>query len=259
MFKAPVNITMADIQEIFKNKQYGKLPDPDRDYLWLYYPNLKNVRHQQAVSPKPASKRRDSRSSVRSKNSAGSFNTRSVESTLRFNFVKNAPEVVETSLKFEKGAKRARDLIEALLFEDHGQALLFSWQTVGKTSVHKENAYKELAVHARSYQERKVHLDQIQQKLKYLIDEGAPLLMENDAFVSFFHMVQNEIRMNGKDKVVKLVNYALDGHIGSLKKENQETSIVSVGGNKDNKQNQFRVTDKDPKLNWKRRQPLLGS
>ena len=154
--------------------------------------------------------------------------------------------------RFERGSRRARDLMDLLMFSDHSQALEFSWQTVGKKPENRESAYKELSEHLKYYNDKRVHQARIQQKLKHLIQAGAPLLMDNDTYVSFYHMVQNEIKMNGKEKVVHLVDYALDGHIGSLQKDNQKETSISGGDTPKIKGNNFfRIIDRSAKLKRK--------
>ena len=57
------------------------------------------------------------------------------------------------------------------------------------------------------------------QKLQFLVAEDCLLIVGDENYNSFYNMVQNEVKLNGKEKMLKLLNSLLDQNIRQIKKK----------------------------------------
>lgn len=124
--------------------------------------------------------------------------------------------MVNENKTLEKAMHRLRGLMELISFTHLSEASDFSWVVLGKQSTSQANGYSDFANQLKSYSELQLQKTQIQSKLKYLLQKRSSLLMDTECYANFYHMVLNEIKTNGKDKIIKLVNNALDSYVSSI-------------------------------------------
>ena len=206
-FKAPESISVEDLQKILKAKEYYKLPDPQKDFVWLFHPFLNNDNVPSAKKNKTGS--------VRDSPSISGM-TRSVDSQMRFEFIPESKAQVDINRRHEKGSRRIRELLDVISFDSNRYATEFSWICNGRTDISYPEIYKAFGKQCKMYKEKTVFFELIQEKLRYLLRHQSPLLVDNDTYISFYHMVLNEIKLNGREKLLKLISNSLDNYVNSI-------------------------------------------
>lgn len=215
----PEKITLGELKEIFRKKDYNALPDPQKDFVWIFHPYLNQDR-----SPSPKF-----RGSIRASSISESNRSKSLDSMQKFNYLPEHTIMVKEQVKMEKSLGRIRDLIELISFNHLSEASDFSWISAGKLGRHKIEAYKDFNLQIAAYKEIQTQRDQIRFKLQYLMKENSPLLTENDIYTNFYLMVLNEIKTHGRDKICKLVNNALDTYVNQILHDKIEEVSVEEG------------------------------
>ena len=206
-FKAPESISVEELQKILKAKEYYKLPDPHKDLVWLFHPFLNK---DNVPSPK-----RNKTGSIRGSPSISGM-TRSVDSHLQLEFIPESKAQADINRRHEKGSKRIRELMDAISFDSNRYATEFSWMCNGRTDISYPEIYKAFGKQCKLYKEKTVYFELIQEKLRYLLRHQSPLLVDKDTYISFYHMVLNEIKLNGREKLLKLISNSLDNYVNSI-------------------------------------------
>jgi len=225
MFKPPIRMTIEQAEEILDRKDLNALPDPQRDFVWIYHPLLL-VKDKAYNGLKAAFKGKIVRQG------GASVSSKSNASSKKYSFIPESKTSLANQKKLEKGAKKVRDLLDLLDFEENSKAYQFSWLKSGlPPNTDFTLSYADYSKNIKEYKERKLLQRFIQQKLKYLIQEDSPVIAEAENFNNFYHMVQNEIKMNGKEKITRIFNTLLDSNIKLLR----QSQIRSVSEKRNSK------------------------
>ena len=185
------------------------LPDPAKDYVWVYYPSLKKERA--AIR---------NRSKIKSKLSGQQNSNRSSSNSKKYSFIKEDFQGKNNSItKVHKFAGRIREVLDLLYVPDNQEAYQFNWLKTGQPSSANTNCYLDYSRRLKEYRDNADLQKLVCQKLQFLVAEDCLLIVGDENYNSFYNMVQNEVKLNGKEKMLKLLNSLLDQNIRQIKKK----------------------------------------
>lgn len=190
------------------------MPDPQRDYVWVRLPPRPKAKLQprstvfQKIN-KAAEKLAPNRGKDKDRESVISGDSLQ----RRNNFLQESPGVELLRKKMETGANRIKDLLDLLRLDDKPEVYNFAWMKTGVGDRNNHDCYRSFSADMNAIRERRNLKVVIKQKLKYLLMEDSPLICDNENYSNFYYMVQNEIKMNGPDKISRVFNQLLDTNL----------------------------------------------
>ena len=213
-FKTPEKLTFGDLEQAVHQQEFTGLPDPQRDYVWVRLPPKPKAKSQprgtifQKIN-KAAEKLAPTRGKDKDRESVISGD--SIQR--RNNFLQESPGVELMRKKMEVGANRIKDLLDLLKLDDKPEVHNFAWMKTGVGDRNNHDCYCSFSADMNAIRERRTLKVVIKQKLKYLLMEDSPLICDNENFSNFYYMVQNEIKMNGPEKISRVFNQLLDTNL----------------------------------------------
>ena len=219
LYRPPIRISLSDAESLIQNKNFTTFPDPNKDYVWVYHSNMK--REKQSIRNKSKLK-----SKLKSGNQASNVSS---SYSRRYSFIKDEGRQANNSVfKIPKYSSRIRDILELLNIPDNPEVYQLFWLKTGEQKSFNKHCYIEFSKQLKDYYSNIEMQNSIKEKLKFLVNEGCGLLVNDENYNSFFNMVQNEVKLNGKEKMLKLFNNLLDQNIKQIKKKSPSRFYRSV-------------------------------
>jgi len=209
LYRPPTKFSLSDAESIVQNRNFQALPDPSKDYVWVYYPSLKKERA--AIR---------NRTKLKSKLSGQQNSNRSSSNSKKYSFIKEDFQGKNCSItKIHRFANRIREVLDLLLLPDNQEAYQFNWLKTGQPRSANTNCYLDYSRKLKDYRDNAELQKLVNQKLQFLVAEDCLLIVGDDNYNSFYNMVQNEVKLNGKEKMLKLLNSLLDQNIRQIKRK----------------------------------------
>jgi hypothetical protein len=226
-FKTPEKLSLADLEQAISQQEFNGMPDPLKDYVWVRLPPKPKINKLlpranifQKIN-KAAEKLTPNRGKEKDRESIISGD--SVQR--KHNFLQESPGIELLRRKMETGANRIKDLLDLLRLDDKPEIHNFAWMKTGVGDRNNHDCYRAFSADMNAIRERRNLKVVIKQKLKYLLMEDSPLICDNENYANFYYMVQNEIKMNGPDKISRVFNQLLDTNLKLMRASKGVASI----------------------------------